>query len=57
MRFFYSGGNYNNSGNGLASFNGANSRGNSNTNIGFRAALPRQPDILYLLGMVSVQRL
>ena len=43
MRFFYSGGNYNNSGNGLASFNGANSRGNSNTNIGFRAAFVELP--------------
>ena len=40
MRFFYSGGNYNNTANGLASFNGNNSRGNSTTNYGFRAALP-----------------
>ena len=39
-RFFYSGGNWNNSSYGLASFNGNNPRSNSNTNIGFRAALP-----------------
>lgn len=40
MRMFYSGGNYNNTGYGLASFNGNNTRSNSNVNIGFRAALP-----------------
>ncbi len=40
MRFFYSGGNYNNSTYGVASFNGNNARSNSNDNIGFRAALP-----------------
>ena len=40
MRFFYSGGNYNNSDNGMASFNGNNARSNTNDNIGFRAALP-----------------
>ena len=40
MRLFYSGGNYNNSSYGLASFNGNNARSNSNTNIGFRSASP-----------------
>ncbi len=40
MRSFYSGGNYNNTTYGLASFNGNNARSNSNGNIGFRAALP-----------------
>ena len=40
MRLFYSGGNYNNSTYGMASFNGNNGRGNTNTNIGFRSALP-----------------
>ncbi len=40
MRSFYSGGNYNNSSYGLASFNGNNGRDNRNDNIGFRAALP-----------------
>ena len=38
MRFFYSGGNYNNTTYGLASFNGNNARSNTNANIGFRAA-------------------
>lgn len=41
MRAFYSGGNYDNSSYGVASFNGNNGRDNSNDNIGFRAALPR----------------
>jgi len=40
QRSFYSGGNWNNSSNGLASFNGNNPRSNVNTNIGFRSALP-----------------
>jgi len=40
LRSFYSGGNWNNSANGLASFNGNNSRANANVNIGFRSALP-----------------
>jgi hypothetical protein len=40
MRSFYRGGNYNNTSNGFASFNGNNARSNSNTNIGFRSALP-----------------
>lgn len=33
--------------------NGNNARSNSNTNIGFRAALPPTPDIPHLLGAVS----
>lgn len=40
MRLFYSGGNYNNTSYGLASFNGNNARSNTNTNIGFRSASP-----------------
>jgi hypothetical protein len=40
MRLFYSGGNWNNASYGLASFNGNNTRSNTNTNIGFRSALP-----------------
>jgi hypothetical protein len=39
---FYCGGNWNNSANGLASFNGNNPRSNSNDNIGFRSALPER---------------
>ena len=42
---FNRGGNWNNGSNGLASFNGNNARSNSNTNIGFRSALPHKPDI------------
>lgn len=42
VRAFYSGGNYNNTANGLASFNGNNARANSNGNIGFRSAYPRR---------------
>ena len=38
MRSFYSGGNYNNTSYGAASFNGNNPRSNSNINIGFRSA-------------------
>ena len=40
MRLFNSGGNYNNSSYGLASFNGNNARSNTNTNLGFRSASP-----------------
>jgi hypothetical protein len=41
MRSFYRGGNYNSSNAyGFASFNGNNDRSNTNTNIGFRSALP-----------------
>ena len=40
MRLFYSGGNYNNSSYGMASFNGNNGRDNRNDNIGFRSASP-----------------
>ena len=40
QRSFNRGGNYNNSSNGFASFNGNNDRGNTNGNIGFRSALP-----------------
>lgn len=39
MRSFNRGGNYNNTANGFASFNGNNDRSNSNANIGFRSAL------------------
>ncbi len=38
---FNSGGNYNNSSYGLATFNCNNDRSNTNANIGFRAALPQ----------------
>jgi hypothetical protein len=48
QRFFYSGGSYNNSAYGAASFNGNNSRSNTNTNIGFRAAYTQKPDIVNL---------
>jgi len=40
LRAFNRGGNYNNTANGFASFNGNNARSNANGNIGFRAALP-----------------
>ena len=40
MRSFNRGGNYNNTANGFASFNGNNARSNTNTNIGFRSAIP-----------------
>lgn len=40
LRSFYRGGNYNNTANGFASFNGNNARSNTNVNIGFRAAIP-----------------
>jgi len=52
MRFFYSGGNYNNTSYGVASFNGNNARSNSNTNIGFRAALPHS-QMWYAHGHIS----
>jgi len=39
LRSFNRGGNYNNTSNGFASFNGNNDRSNSNANIGFRSAL------------------
>ena len=38
-RSVYRGGNWNNSANGLFSFNGNNDRSNVNSNIGFRSAL------------------
>jgi len=41
-RSFYRGGNYNNSANGFASFNGNNARSNANVNIGFRSAIPAE---------------
>ena len=40
MRLFYSGGNYNNTSYGLASFNCNNARSNTTTNLGFRSASP-----------------
>ena len=40
MRSFYRGGYYRDTSYGFASFNGNNARSNSNTNIGFRSALP-----------------
>jgi len=40
LRSFNRGGNYNNTANGFASFNGNNDRSNANGNIGFRAASP-----------------
>lgn len=54
MRLFYSGGNWNNTGNGLASANGNNTRSNSNTNIGFRSALP--PSQMWRTYRVLLQR-
>jgi len=39
LRSFNRGGNYNNTANGFASFNGNNDRSNQNVNIGFRSAL------------------
>ena len=39
------GGNYNNTANGFASFNGNNDRSNSNGNIGFRSALLTGHDV------------
>lgn len=43
MRSFYCGGNYNNGVNaGVFYANGNNGRANSNSNIGFRSALPRR---------------
>ena len=39
FRSFNRGGNFNNTANGFASFNGNNDRSNSNENIGFRSAL------------------
>ncbi len=55
MRFFYSGGNYNNSTYGVASFNGNNARSNSNTNIGFRAASSSR-QMCHAHGYAPVQR-
>lgn len=54
MRSFNCGGNYNNTANGLATFNGNNSRTNANANIGFRAA---SSPVRYcrLKGLLSVQ--
>ena len=47
MRSFYRGGNYNSSNAyGFASFNGNNPRSNTNTNIGFRSALPSKSEIV-----------
>lgn len=40
LRSFNCGGNYNNTSNGMATFNGNNSRTNTNANLGFRSALP-----------------
>ena len=43
LRAFICGGNWNNGGNaGVFYLNGNNSRGNTNTNIGFRSALPQR---------------
>ena len=42
LRCFNSGGNYNNTTYGLASFNGNNARSNANNNIGFRADLSKR---------------
>ncbi len=43
MRSFYCGGNYNNGANaGVFYANGNNGRANSNSNIGFRSALPHR---------------
>ena len=55
MRFFYSGGNYNNTTYGVASFNGNNARSNANTNIGFRSALPHFVRCCKLKGLLPVQ--
>ena len=41
LRCFYSGGNWNNTTYGLASFNGNNARSNANGNIGFRSDLSK----------------
>ena len=55
MRFFYSGGNYNNTSYGLASFNGNNARSNTNANIGFRAASSSR-QMRHTHGCAPVQR-
>ena len=47
-RSFNRGGNYNNTANGFASFNGNNDRSNANGNIGFRSALLTGHDVASL---------
>jgi len=52
LRTFYCGGNWNNGSNaGVFNLNGNNARSNSNTNIGFRSALPPS-QILQARGLV-----
>lgn len=55
-RCFYSGGNYNNTSYGLASFNGNNPRTNSNNNIGFRCDLSFLSDAASLRACFQYER-
>lgn len=56
LRLFNSGGNYNNTSYGLASFNGNNARSNANGNIGFRSDLSFLSDVAGSRACIQYER-